>query len=82
MEPAEFGLWPRSKLEGEKSRNTGRRPGSPLYCRAHPGRGWGGSYAGIRYWAGDSSVIPGQVDILLVMDEVICGFGRTGEVVW
>ncbi len=63
---------------GGKDRGTRRRARGGLHRRADPGRGRRDRPAG-QLLAGDQPHLRASTDILLVADEVICGFGRTGH---
>jgi len=77
MEPDEFGAGARAT--GGENPGTGRRPGRRLYAEPIQGAGWGGHTARIPYWPEIKRILAKLRHSLLVMDEVICGFGRTGE---
>ena len=61
--------------EDSRSRRGQRRC---LHCRADPGRRWRDHCAADTYWPRIKEILA-KYDILFVADEVICGFGRTGE---
>jgi putrescine aminotransferase len=76
MSPEEFGLFTANKIE-EKIREIG--PENVAAFIGEPIQGAGGVIIPPdSYWPRVQEIC-NQYDILLVVDEVICGFGRTGE---
>jgi len=76
MDPEEFGLWAARQLEA-KIIELGEDQVAAFI--AEPIQGAGGVIIPpASYWPEIKRIL-GKYDILLVVDEVICGFGRTGE---
>ncbi|PAU88090.1 aspartate aminotransferase family protein [Pseudomonas sp. WN033] len=76
MDPEEFGLWAARQLEA-KIEELGEDKVAAFI--AEPIQGAGGVIIPpSTYWPEIKRILA-KYDILLVVDEVICGFGRTGE---
>ncbi len=76
MSPDEFGIWAAQQLEA-KIQELGEDQVAAFI--AEPIQGAGGVIIPPdTYWPEIKRILA-KYDILLVMDEVICGFGRTGE---
>jgi putrescine aminotransferase len=76
MTPDEFGLWAANRLEEEIDRIGAERVAAFI---AEPIQGAGGVIIPPRtYWPAVARVCR-DAGILLIVDEVICGFGRTGQ---
>ncbi len=76
MSPAEFGLWAARELEREIDRLGEANVAAFV---AEPIQGAGGVIIPPETYWPEISRICVERDILLVADEVICGFGRTGN---
>ena len=76
LSPEEYGLESRARA-GSQNPRAGRRECRGVYWRADSGAG-GIIIPPSTYWP-EIQRICDQYGILLVADEVICGFGRTGE---
>ena len=77
MSPEEFGIAAGARARSQ-DRRAGRGPGCRLHRRADPGRRRR-DRAARQLLARDLSRICAERDILLIVDEVITGFGRTGN---